>query len=56
MEEGKLMGKAFIALLILLGLSVGGLYWADPVNFTMKIDDSKANLEKMVNDLKKKAE
>ena len=50
------MGKAFIALLILLGLSVGGLYWADPANFTKKIDDSKTNIEKIVDDLKKKAE
>lgn len=54
MEEGKLMGKAFIGLIVLVGLSVGALWWLDPATTKKTFDEQKANVENLVDSFNKK--
>ena len=50
------MVKAFIGLLVIIGLSAGAFFLANPELAKKTFDENKANVEKMVDDLKKKAE
>ena len=54
MEEGKLMVKAFIGLLVILGLSAGMFWFASPELAKKTFDENKANVEKMVDSFNKK--
>ena len=50
------MGKAFLGLIVFVGLTVGAIVLANPDLAKMSFNEHKANVEKMVDDLKKKAE
>ena len=50
------MVKAFLGLFVILGLSAGMFWFASPELAKKTFEENKANVEKMVDDLKKKAE
>ena len=50
------MVKAFSAVLVVIGLAAGAFWFANPELAKKTFDENKANVEKMVEDLKKKAE
>jgi len=56
MEKGKLMLRVLVFVLVALGLGSGAFYWSNPELAKKTFDENKANIEKMVDDLKKKSE
>ena len=56
MEKGKLMVRAFLFVLVVLGLGSGAFYWSNPELAKKTVEENKAKVEKLVDDLKKKSE
>ena len=50
------MGKALVFVLVMFGVGAAAFYSANPELAKKTLNESKANVEKMVDDLKKKAE
>ncbi len=50
------MVKALTLVLVMVGLAAGGFWFANPELAKKTFDENKANVEKMVDNLKKKAE
>jgi hypothetical protein len=48
------MCKAFIGLLVLLGLSVGGLWWLDPATTKKTLDEMTVSASKAVTEIQTK--
>lgn len=50
------MLKTFVGVLFVLGLSAGAFWFANPDLAKKTLDENKSAVEKIVDDLKKKAE
>ena len=49
------MLRALVFVLVMLGVGSGAFYWANPDLAKKTFEENKANVEKMVDDFKKKS-